>query len=79
MKHIILLLFMFTFMYGTKETGINLFYSKCSTCHGTKVSLEKVKTEEQWKSTIKRMEKHGLNIKKYETEKIAEFLAERSQ
>lgn len=57
------------------ENGENVFYSKCTGCHGSALSLNKQKSAQQWESTVRRMKKHGLNISSSETDAVVEFLA----
>ncbi|ADD67099.1 quinohemoprotein amine dehydrogenase, 60 kDa subunit [Denitrovibrio acetiphilus DSM 12809] len=62
-------------LYAAAESGENIFYSKCSGCHSSSLSLNKKKSTAQWQSTIKRMKKHGLSISSAETNAVAAFLA----
>jgi len=55
--------------------GSDIFYKKCTGCHGSALSLNNKKNESQWASTIKRMEKHGLSISSSETKAVAKFLS----
>ena len=55
-------------------TGEELFYSKCTGCHGSALSLNKTKTEKQWLDTIKKMKRHGLSINSAESKAVAKFL-----
>jgi len=57
------------------QSGEDVFYSKCTSCHGSALSLNKKKSVQQWKATIQRMEKHGLSISSSETKAVAEFLS----
>lgn len=59
------------------QPGEDIFYNKCSLCHGTGLALNKTKSLEQWKSTVARMVKHGLDISSAEEKAVAEFLAGR--
>jgi len=77
MRNLITLLIIFSAACAfAASQGEDLFYGKCGSCHGTSLSLGKKKTESQWKDTVKRMEKHGLDISGSDTDKIAKFLAE---
>jgi len=60
---------------ASKNPAEDLFYSKCSRCHGSELSLKKKKTYDQWIVTIKRMENFGLDISRGERKDIAAFLA----
>ncbi|PLX70293.1 MAG: hypothetical protein C0602_05635 [Denitrovibrio sp.] len=57
------------------ESGEDLFYKRCTACHSSALSMGKKKDEIMWKSTIKRMKKHGASISSQETEAIADFLS----
>lgn len=58
------------------ESGEDLFYKRCTACHSSALSLGKKKDEILWKSTIKRMKKHGAKLSDPDTEAIAKFLSE---
>lgn len=60
-----------------KTPADELFLSKCSRCHGTKLALDKKKTYEQWLDTIKRMENFGMEITGGERKVIAQYLADK--
>lgn len=72
------LLTVFATAFAASE-GENSFYAKCGSCHGTALSLNSVKNEQQWTETIKRMKKHGLNISSSETKSVANFLSRRQK
>jgi cytochrome c5 len=57
------------------QSGSNIFYSKCTSCHGSALSLNKKKSTQQWEDTVRRMTKHGLSISSSETKAVAEFLS----
>ena len=57
------------------ESGEDLFYSKCTPCNSSSLSLGKKKDEILWKATIKRMKKHGASISSSDTDAIANFLS----
>jgi len=64
-------------MVFAAQSGEDLFYSRCTPCHSSSLSLGKKKDEILWKSTIKRMKKHGAKISSSDTDAIAEFLSGR--
>ncbi|WP_022850552.1 c-type cytochrome [Limisalsivibrio acetivorans] len=72
-------IFMFAFVITAfaASNGEETFYKKCSSCHGTSLSLSKDYSKGRWKSVIKRMKGHGLDISRSETDSVAEFLSER--
>jgi cytochrome c5 len=70
--------FVFAFAHAAKS-GEDYFYEKCTSCHGSGLSLNKVKSFQQWQKTIKRMKRHGLSINGSTTKSIAKFLAEKGK
>ncbi|WP_277656782.1 c-type cytochrome [Seleniivibrio woodruffii] len=62
---------------ASKNPAEDLFYSKCSRCHGSELALKKKKSHDQWIDTIKRMETFGLDISRGERKDIADYLAKR--
>jgi len=62
-------------MVFAAAAGESVFYSKCTGCHGSALALNKKKSQDQWMSTINRMQKHGLKISSDESKAVAEFLA----
>jgi len=72
---IIILTLALTLTAFAKISGEDKFYEKCTSCHGSALSLNKKKNKAQWEYTIKRMKSHGMSIKKQETKAIAEFLS----
>lgn len=53
-----------------------VFETKCSQCHGSSKALNKTKSLDEWKITVKRMsEKANSNISGQEAENIAEYLS----
>jgi len=49
-------------VFAGKNESYKTFASKCSKCHGLEIIEKKHKTKEQWKETIKRMERYGANF-----------------
>ncbi|MGB9730907.1 MULTISPECIES: hypothetical protein [Calditerrivibrio] len=46
----------------SKESNYEVFAQKCSSCHGLEIIEKKQKSREEWKNTIKRMEKYGAKF-----------------
>lgn len=69
------ILLIFAAVYAFAEAPQDVFYSKCSSCHGSALSLNAKKTENQWADTIKRMKKHGLDISSADAKAVAKFLS----
>lgn len=57
------------------QSGRDVFYDKCLSCHSAALALNKKKSEKQWEATIDRMTGHGLDITSAESKTVAEFLA----
>ncbi|PLX65932.1 MAG: hypothetical protein C0603_13230 [Denitrovibrio sp.] len=75
-KSAITMLFLFVaFIAFAATTGEETFYKKCTSCHGSSLSLKKQKSMKQWSATVKRMKKHGLSISSSESQSVAEFLS----
>ncbi|ADR18103.1 hypothetical protein [Calditerrivibrio nitroreducens] len=47
---------------SSKESNYEVFAQKCSSCHGLEIIEKKQKSREEWKNTIKRMEKYGAKF-----------------
>jgi len=60
-------------VYAAKS-GEDTFYSKCTRCHGSALSLNKNKSAKQWEETVRRMTKHGLSISSSEIKSVVGFL-----
>jgi len=69
---IFLLLFFATMIYATSEE--ELFYTKCTQCHGEEIILNKKYDKGTWKKTVKKMKSYGANISSSESKKIIDFL-----
>lgn len=69
---IFLLLFVTTMIYATSEE--ELFYTKCTQCHGEGIILNKKYDRGTWEKTVKKMKSYGANISSSESKKIIEFL-----
>jgi mono/diheme cytochrome c family protein len=57
------------------QTGRDIFYDKCLSCHSGALALNKTKSEKQWEVTIDRMTGHGLEITSAQAKAVAKFLA----
>lgn len=68
-------LFLIVITAFAAKSGEDFFYSKCTKCHGSSLSLNKQKSKQGWIQTIKRMKKHGMSISSSETKSIADFLS----
>ncbi|MBZ4644022.1 MAG: hypothetical protein PWQ25_548 [Deferribacteres bacterium] len=74
-KIFIFLVLIFSAAFIFALTDEELFYSKCTSCHGEGIILNKKLTAGQWEKTIKKMKSYGANVSSSEVNKIAEFLA----
>lgn len=61
---------------SSKESNYEVFAQKCSSCHGLEIIEKKQKSREEWKNTIKRMEKYGAKFDGKQG-KILEYLVNR--
>ncbi|MCX8084573.1 MAG: hypothetical protein N3C60_06615 [Calditerrivibrio sp.] len=43
----------------TSQSDYDVFVQKCSTCHGLELIEKKKKTKDEWKNTLKRMQRYG--------------------
>lgn len=75
MKISVLFLLLSAFFSAYAASPQDIFYAKCSSCHGSALSLKAKKTESQWMDTIKRMKKHGLDISGGDAKAVAKFLS----
>lgn len=69
----IILIFSIAFAGSSSD----LFYSKCSQCHGSELALKQKRDKKQWLKTIDRMTDRGLEISSKDADAIAAFLAGR--
>ncbi|MCA1932608.1 MAG: hypothetical protein LDL13_03405 [Calditerrivibrio sp.] len=51
-----------TFAYSSVNKNYQVYAEKCSSCHGLEIIEKKQKTKDQWKETIKRMERYGAKF-----------------
>lgn len=51
-----------TVIYASGDKNYQVYAEKCSSCHGLEVIEKKQKTKDQWKETIKRMERYGAKF-----------------
>ncbi|UOD34880.1 cytochrome c [Deferribacteraceae bacterium V6Fe1] len=75
MKKIIslsLLLLVANMIYATSDE--ELFYTKCTQCHGEGIILNKKYDKSTWKKTVKKMKSYGANISSSESKKIVDYL-----
>lgn len=69
---IFLLLLFSTISYAISDE--DLFYSKCTQCHGEKIILDKRYDKGTWEKTVKKMKSYGADFSSSESKKIVEFL-----
>ena len=51
-----------------------LFYSKCSQCHGTGIITNKKLSKKEWERTVKKMKSYGAKLSSSEIKKIVDYL-----
>lgn len=51
-----------------------LFYSKCSLCHGTSIITSKKLVKKDWEKTVKKMKGYGAKLSSLEIKRIADYL-----
>jgi hypothetical protein len=81
MKKYMALLIVFAFSlpaFSNNDVNYNVFAQKCSSCHGLEIIEKQKKTKNQWKDTIKRMEKYGANFEGKQGQ-ILEYLANKDK
>ncbi|MCB4203596.1 cytochrome c [Deferribacterales bacterium Es71-Z0220] len=66
------LLLVVTISYATSDE--ELFYTKCTQCHGEGIILNKKYDKSTWKKTVKKMKSYGANISSSESKKIVDYL-----
>jgi cytochrome c553 len=59
---------------GARSEEESLFERGCGACHTTKTPLEKRKSLEEWRKTVKVMRQRGAKISDEEEKRIAEYL-----
>ena len=57
-----------------QKSGQELFYEKCTGCHGTEISLNLNADKSRWDSIVDRMKRHGADVSSAEKKLIVEFL-----
>ncbi len=62
-----------TLFAASNSSNYEIYVQKCSSCHGLEIIEKKQKTREQWKETIKRMEKYGAKFEGKQNQ-ILEYL-----
>jgi nitrate/TMAO reductase-like tetraheme cytochrome c subunit len=65
-----------TFGYGAESADQGLFEEKCSTCHSIDRPKSKIKTKQEWESTVMRMKNVNHSpISDQEAKIIIDYLA----
>lgn len=76
MKKIVLILsfaiFLTTLVYSMSDEDV--FYTKCTNCHGTEIIFKKKLNKKGWKKIIKKMNSYGANVNSSERNAIIRFL-----
>lgn len=65
------------FSFSIALFGMNdeeIFYSKCSSCHGTGIITNKKLTKKEWEKKVKKMKSYGANLSSSDIKIITEYL-----
>lgn len=75
LRFFVLVFILFTFVVlGFGMTEEELFYSKCSQCHGTGIITDKKLSKNDWEKTVKKMKVYGANLSSSEIKRITNYL-----